>query len=657
LRAVRVSTLLVVAAAVIAAASPPAALRPAGAVPPSLVSATSLAPASVASGMASGMVVTHYAAGKIREYRTAPPVESFGAALAGQVPTGLTGGGYGRDGLPAGRPGAGLPGTPPPSAQPGSPRYTLTVKGTNLSGLPDSGDLAVIANVNGHRFNATKNFDHGAAMFSVPSGTYWAVGLFYAGQDTRADILPQFSVHGATTIHLSERAADSQLTVKTPRPAKEVGSYFFVSRGAGFEVGAFTATKHGTTWVNPVSHRPSAGTMYFNTGVECVSPRGKGTRYAYTVNFPAPNGTIPPQHHAVGPANLATIHERFYSDVTAPAQWQSLGATPRQVKELGLASARSNPLSVPGRTTLYLSAAPAMVWQTSYWVGRFTGGQTSAFQLLHARQVLTENWDSYPLHPAPYVAGTNAFLAFPSAVRARNVLYLRVVPFSDNTPGHLGSGVAAGPGVKVTGRYELKQNAVKIASGAITGKRPYGGPIPVAAQANLSAKPSTVTFIVKISRTGTRYPLSTASRDMWTWPSRPEPNATVPAPWECGGTVLHHRVVLDRHCAVQDMLMLDYQVKGLSLTGTTAPGPQSLGITVSHLAEAAQSRVTCAQVRVSYDNGATWQVAKVTRTGPAQFNAAYTAPASVDVTLRVTTRDARGATLNETITRAYQITH
>jgi hypothetical protein len=105
------------------------------------------------------------------------------------------------------------------------------------------------------------------------------------------------------------------------------------------------------------------------------------------------------------------------------------------------------------------------------------------------------------------------------------------------------------------------------------------------------------------------------------------------------------------------MLMLDYQVKGLSLTGTTAPGPQSLGITVSHLAEAAQSRITGAQVQVSYDNGATWQAAKVTRTGPAQFTAAYTAPASADVTLRVTTRDASGATLNETITRAYQTTH
>src|SRR5690348_1858913 len=75
------------------------------------------------------------------------------------------------------------------------------------------------------------------------------------------------------------------------------------------------------------------------------------------------------------------------------------------------------------------------------------------------------------------------------------------------------------------------------------------------------------------------YLLSATSRDVWTWPSRPEPKATVPAGWYCSYSVVHHVLRLSRRCAVQQMMTLRYQVAGLSLHGTAAPGRQSVAIT------------------------------------------------------------------------------
>jgi len=59
-------------------------------------------------------------------------------------------------------------------------------------------------------------------------------------------------------------------------------------------------------------------------------------------------------------------------------------------------------------------------------------------------------------------------------------------------------------------------------------------------------------------------------------------------------------------------------------------------------------------MRVSFDGGATWHPAQVTGPRPDRFNAAFTAPAGVFVTLRVTAHDQAGGSVAETIQRAYQ---
>ena len=69
----------------------------------------------------------------------------------------------------------------------------------------------------GGLFEGANFFYKGVAKFSVPAGTYWAVGDFHAGGFTeeRLVVLPQFTVKNAATVHVNERAASSEVTVKT----------------------------------------------------------------------------------------------------------------------------------------------------------------------------------------------------------------------------------------------------------------------------------------------------------------------------------------------------------------------------------------------------------------------------------------------------------
>ena len=133
----------------------------------------------------------------------------------------------------------------------------------------------------------------------------------------------------------------------------------------------------------------------------------------------------------------------------------------------------------------------------------------------------------------------------------------------------------------------------------------------------------------------------------------------MPAPWYCGASFTHGRIVYDHHCAVQDMMTLDYQLARESLDGSAPAGPQSLGIAISHPPKSMPYPVAHAQLQVSFNNGTSWQPAVLARICHGQvctnqFRASYTAPAGAQVSLRVTARDTHGASVTETILDAYQ---
>jgi hypothetical protein len=199
----------------------------------------------------------------------------------------------------------------------------------------------------------------------------------------------------------------------------------------------------------------------------------------------------------------------------------------------------------------------------------------------------------------------------------------------------------------VTESYQIDQNGARIAGG-----NAYGGIPPV----TVSAKPSVIRFTLNAVRSGPAYVLSARTQTVWTWRSRPQPAATVPQAWYCSYVLVSGQYQARRRCAVQPMMTLDYQVRGLALDGTAPAGPQLIELTINHLQLARAARVTGAATQVSCDDGQRWQRATVTASGSGRFRVGFRVPGGCGVTLRVSATDAAGGSVTETITRAYAIT-
>jgi hypothetical protein len=608
-----------------------------------------------------GVTVTRSGPGYEDGYLTASGAKTFGAALARQYLGDHAVASYGRDGLFGGGTKIALAGAPAPAlaAGPALPMRTLTMSARSLQGHPDTGDFVILHNEDnplrlGHLgLGEIGYFSHGTAKFNVPAGHYWAIGVFTGdgGRRERMVVLPQFTVRGSTTVHLAERSATSQIGFSTPRPAALRYTRFIVWRGAGNGdlVGHGWSGSGISLWVNPTTSKPTVGWLQTQTAAQLTSPPGaSGTPYAYNLDYLGPRGTIPVQHFDASPASLATVHENYYQDVASTGSWCTIGGHVLADGAFAF-SCLLVPFQLPGTRIQYLSTGPRVVWQTYYGQSQTltAGGQNDVTRNFRPGQQVIQDWNAYPLHPQPDVQvphGSLAarFPAFPSAFRAGNTLTLYTTPFSDNYPGHLGTGFTAGQGVKVTGSYAIYQNGTQIAHGD-----PARGIRPV----RLSAKPSVITFTLTASRQGPMFPLSPQSTTTWTWRSARHPAATVPQSWSCGLS----RTGYQRHCTVQPMMTLNYQVAGLALNGTTAAGPQTVTLSVGHLQLARAMRITGASAKVSFNDGHTFRPAAVTPQGGGRFRICFTAPAGTDVTLRVSATDAAGGSVTETILHGYGI--
>jgi hypothetical protein len=199
-----------------------------------------------------GVTITSAGGGAAEGYLTASSARTFGAALVRQFVADHARGSYGQDGLFAAGVTVSLAGTAaaraaraPRMAGPArgaASRYalhTLTAVGRNLAGRPDTGDVVLVFNADntalfGDIYENENFFYHGTAKFSVPPGHYWALADFIDLSPTkkpiaeRAVVLPQFTVSGDKSVRLAERAADSKITVTTPRQS--------VVESTGFEV-------------------------------------------------------------------------------------------------------------------------------------------------------------------------------------------------------------------------------------------------------------------------------------------------------------------------------------------------------------------------------------------------------------------------------------
>jgi len=613
-----------------------------------------------------GVTITSAGGGIARGYLTASSAKAFGALLTRQYLADRPRASYGTDGLFAGGVSIDLAGTTqPPAARPDFPMHTLTVTGTNLAGQPDTGDQVLVINVDNNALNipsqALNVFYHGSAKFSEPVGHYFALASFTdvsGGNVTgfRADILPQFTVSGNTTVQTAERAATSEVMAVTPRPAVSVMPVFTLVRPAATGVSAASppvvweamGAADVPLWVSPTTRRPTAGTLQTVTDFTLASPAGAaGTPYEYDLVYSS-SGVIPPQRHVVRAAGLSTVDQSDYLDTTASGYQYRNAWLPPQLYAIQW----SYPvlLTLPGRRVDYTTASPQLAWSTFLVQnpGKNTGGtlQSEAEHVYRPGERVSENLNVYPLHEGADVdtIGAAYWNTQPvSASRSGNQVTLDFVPFTDNNPGDNGTGFGTGFGAPVTGTYEIDDNGVKVASGDATQSPAW--------QATVSAKPSVIRFILNAAQPAA---LSDRTQTVWTWNSAATAAQKLPRWWLCPSYYFNGPL---SDCTVQPLMTLDYNVAGMSLSGSVPAGRQVLGVTVGHLQLSQAAKVTGATVQVSFDGGQTWQPAAVTGNG-GRYQATFTAPATGTagyVTLRVTAADAAGGQISETIWRAYEI--
>jgi len=609
-----------------------------------------------------GVTITHAAAGTADGFVTARSAARFGAALHRQFLADHDRAAYGTDGLFGRGVSIALAGVPVPA--PVRPRFvmhTLTIHATSLAGRPDNGDAVFLTSADDvRRIGGSAVFRHGVARVSVPAGRYWATGLFSDRHTLGTVFAPQFTVraHGPQPqVLIAGQSATSAVRVSTPRPAvMNVLSFTAIWRGRTGPprvfgdnlIGGLNGPHAFRFAVSPASFAGETGHLQTFTQVQLSSPRGAGQPYFYKLDFPGLPDRVPAQHYTVQPASLATVTENYAQDRPSTGHWGVVGGT---VPETCCVVSLLQPQRLPGQRTQYLTADPSVLWAGLYVeFGRsFAGGQTGTLRPYRPGEVTTEDWNWYPLHPAPRVneagpaGGPGPQL--PSAGRAGDALSLAVAPFSDSTPGHAGSVLAPDPTSTRTERYEVDQDGARLASGDAS----KGIPL-----VRLSPGPSRVRFTLSARRTGPHYILSPASTTTWQWRSQRDPSAAVPPPWACRAGSRNHPA-LTRRCAVQPMMTLAYQVAGLTRDGAARPGRQQIGLTAGHLQLAADPAVTRAAVAVSFDDGKTWEHAKVTPGAAAgQYTASFTAPAGAFVTLRTSAADAAGGSVTETISRAYR---
>jgi hypothetical protein len=542
------------------------------------------------------------------------------------------------------------------ASRPVAATHALTITGTNLQGKPDTGDQVFVGDVsNGNAFSTLATFHNGIAKLSVPPGTFWAVGLFTdPNRDNRMVVMPQFNVSGNTAISVDERKATSKLSIGTPRPSTfgvgALEAYRTPAKGAPQLTGWLdflgTAEYSNTTTV-----KPTVGKLGVFANATMSPPTGSD--YVYELGFSDLSGLVHSPHYTVRASSLATVHTRLFAStpgsgsVISGADFVGFGNHIQTVWNW-------LNLPAPNTATLYLTASPVMAWGTEYQQSSVEYGdgsptQSGAATLYRPGSTVTEDWNAYPLHPAPNVNLVGAAAGYSqvvSASRSGNLLSLDYWPFSDSVPGHTGTGFEP-ISPSVNGTYRITVNGKSIASGSAL---PLPNPTEwsFARQATLPAAPATIGLTLTAIRSDKIYTLSTESATTWTWRSSHAGPHTIAPYWTCSQSGGHD-------CVAQPLLTLGYSVAGLGLSGRTAPGEQTLGLTVGHLQLAAASAIKAATVQVSFNDGKTWHAASVTgRDG--SYRAVYSAPAGAFVTLRVAASDTAGGSIAETITRAYAIT-
>jgi hypothetical protein len=596
-----------------------------------------------------GIAVTHRSGRSATGRLTGASARVFGAALARQAardhasPTHTTGLFASVANIAA------APAAVAPRVRPRFQMYTLTLNGIDPSGNKDTGDQVLVYNTdNLLKYTGEAFFQNGRAKISVPAGDYTAVSFFYnfsTGAVTEA-MVPQFTVHGDSSVTVDARKATAPVSISTPRPATPAITEVSVARADRLgQVGSFAFLGSGQTTftVEPTTSRITVGQLHYYVYSRLFSPAGAASSYSYDVEFPT-DGAIPAgEHYAAQAGNLATVQSSYPATHTGTTALETrFGALPWQF----FLFAEDLTVTTPMRRTEYYSAGPSLSWEGVYyavfvpttfellsefdssWVSYQPGDRTSV------------TWGGQPEHPRllqePLFPGA---VYCPACINGSTVNLL-MFPFADNAPSHRSFPDGTAKGLKETANFDVYADGLEISHG--TGFFQKKVTLPTGSRV--------VRIDYDTTRSSPDFTLSTSAATTWTVRTG-APEGALPGGWFCDFSN-HTR------CGVLPLMTTGYSLP-VNMLGQLSPGPVSAGIDVGHLAGASDVAVTKLTVQVSFDGGSSWRKAAISPVGSGRYTVSFTVPATARTdgfgAIKLSATDAYGGTLTQTIQHAFAV--
>jgi len=541
---------------------------------------------------------------------------------------------------------------PPSVAKPHYPMRTLVIKALDASGKPADGVLVDLANTDTPgKFETLFDVDGGEQRISVPLGHYSLLGVGDLPDSTPHTSL-QFVVpisdftvtRDLQTVVIDARKATTTPSIRTPRPAgRSELSLTWARYAADKQLVTGDAWFFDTDQEVRVAPAGAAkvGRMDWETYWQLAGSSGSGRPYTYNLSFRDPRRVPTNQTHRVIDSQLARLNATYYDDGsdTAP-NFQRIPSYPSG-DEPGYAIFS---LASATRHTEYILGSPGAVWTDVLYASPtddnpFGGAVVDGARRYLPGSVRTADWLRAPSAPG-FVDQTNGQRTFQcTACHTNSKLAVSLAQVTDTDRGHLGTVDPSPDGSPVT-RFRLYENGKLVDDeNDVT-----GGTFAV-------PTPSTKYRIVdQATRPWGGYTNTTQSTTDLSFSSAAGQGGRLPKGWDCTyfGT---------GRCTVLPILRATMPLP-TDLTGTIPLGRSTATLSVGHIQGAPKLAITAAGVQTSLDHGRTWHQAHITRIGGGRFRIVLSNPDSAadqPLSLRITAKDAAGATITETVLNAARI--
>ena len=502
------------------------------------------------------------------------------------------------------------------------PEYQdLTVKALGRDGKPYDGEAQVgVLNVDdGTLFSEFVELVDGTWTGRVPAGTYSVAGKLWE-QDAEGTVTeltaawePETEVASDTTVVLDASTAEP-VTVTTERPAEQEQVYLGLDRTDEPHawLTGLAATLPGGTDVYATPTGPvTTGGLDFSTGYALAAPTTGDETPAYTYDLLYPQDAVETLAFTATSENTAEVAVS-YADLGPGADVQSRRSGEVADKWWIFRPGYAHPVT-PGTTRTEYVSANDVIWANSADL-EAGDGSGSVYIDGDARTYTPGDRAAETLGGAVLNTRFGEYRQFETQ---GDQLVLSLSGWTD-AAGHSATGFPTAE------RLRVWQDGTEVADVEET-----------FAYLPLPAEGADYRVALDVGRDAAWWNRSTRVSTEWT--VRAEPGGSESEPVELPA------------------LDVAYDVKGMDLANE-APRRTTATVTVGHQAGSTGGKVARARLWWSADDGATWRKAALHRTGAGVYTAGVRAPAGTEhVSFRFSAKDRAGATVEQTVIRAYGV--